>query len=97
MIFCRDYLRNLSFRNIGLALSNISRSSRLPSTRKTFFLFPRAKSGAAFNRPSSIHLAKDFSARQMNDQDEYLGVWRIKDIRRWRRRCRPIVMPEMKR
>jgi SAM-dependent methyltransferase len=94
IIFCRDCLVHLSFRDIGLALNNIKRSSSKYLLTTTF---PEHKENIdtvspywralnlelpPFNLPAPIHLAKDFSARQKNDQGKYLGVWRIQDIRR---------------
>jgi SAM-dependent methyltransferase len=94
VIFCRDCLVHLSFREIQLALQNIKMVSSKHFITTTF---PYHKENAdtvtpywralnmelsPFNFPHPIHLMKDFSDAQRNDQGKYLGVWHTDDLRR---------------
>ena len=93
VIFCRDCLVHLSFREIQLALDNIKMASPKHFITTTF---PYHKANAdtvtpywralnmqlsPFNLPQPIHLIKDFSDVQGNDQGKYLGVWSTDDLR----------------
>jgi hypothetical protein len=93
VIFCRDCLVHLSFREIQLALHNIKMASPKHFITTTF---PYHKANAdtvtpywralnmqlsPFNLPQPIHLIKDFSDVQGNDQGKYLGVWYTDDLR----------------
>jgi hypothetical protein len=92
VIFCRDCLVHLSFREIQLALQNIKIASPKHFITTTF---PNHKANAdtvtpywralnmqlsPFNFPQPIHLIKDFSDSQANDQGKYLGVWSAGDL-----------------
>jgi hypothetical protein len=93
IIFCRDCLVHLSFREIQLAVRNIKIASPKYFITTTF---PYHKKNAdtvtpywralnmqlsPFNFPQPIHLIKDFSDAQVNDQGKYLGVWCTDDLR----------------
>ena len=93
IIFCRDCLVHLSFREIRLALQNIKIASPKHFITTTF---PYHKENAdtvtpywralnmqlsPFNFPQPIHLIQDFSDTQVNDQGKYLGVWYTDDLR----------------
>jgi len=93
IIFCRDCLVHLSFREIRLALQNIKIASPKHFITTTF---PYHKENAdtvtpywralnmqlsPFNFPQPIHLIQDFSDAQVNDQGKYLGVWYTDDLR----------------
>ena len=94
IIFCRDCLVHLSFREIRLALQNIKIASPKHFITTTF---PYHKENAdtvtpywralnmqlsPFNFPQPIHLIQDFSDAQVNDQGKYLGVWYTDDLGR---------------
>jgi hypothetical protein len=92
VIFCRDCLVHLSFREIRLALQNIK------ATAPKYFVtttFPHHKKNVdtvtpywralnmqlmPFNFPGPVHLIKDFSDTQQNHQGKYLGVWYTDDL-----------------
>ncbi len=93
IIFCRDCLVHLSFREIRLALQNIKIASPKHFITTTF---PYHKENAdtvtpywralnmqlsPFNFPQPLHLIQDFSNAQVNDQGKYLGVWYTDDLR----------------
>jgi len=93
LVFCRDCLVHLSFREIQLALHNIKMASPKHFITTTF---PYHKENAdtvtpywralnmqlsPFNFPRPIHLIQDFSDAQVNDQGKYLGVWHTADLR----------------
>jgi SAM-dependent methyltransferase len=93
VIFCRDCLVHLSFREIRFALQNIKIASPKHFITTTF---PYHKENAdtvtpywralnmqlsPFNFPRPIHLIQDFSDAQVNDQGKYLGVWHTDDLR----------------
>ena len=92
VIFCRDCLVHLSFREIQLALQNIKTASPKHFITTTF---PYHEANAdtvtpywralnmqlsPFNFPQPLHLIKDFSDAQANDQGKYLGVWSADDL-----------------
>jgi hypothetical protein len=94
IIFCRDCLVHLSFREIQLAIQNIIIASPKHFITTTF---PRHKENAdtvtpywralnmqlsPFNFPEPIYVIKDYSDAQRNDQGKYLGVWYTDDLRR---------------
>jgi len=92
IIFCRDCLVHLSFRDIHRALDNICNAAPKYLLTTTF---PDHKENmdtvvpywralnlqlSPFNFPEPIQLIKDFSALQRNDQGKYLGVWRMQEL-----------------
>jgi hypothetical protein len=92
IIFCRDCLVHLSFREIQLALRNIKRAFPKHFITTTF---PYQKENAdtvtpywralnmqltPFNFPKPSHLIKDFSDSQGDHSGKYLGVWRTDDL-----------------
>ena len=100
VIFCRDCLVHLSFREIRLALQNIKAAAPEYFITTTF---PHHKVNAdtvtpywralnmqlmPFNFPEPVHLIKDFSDAQRNDQGKYLGVWSTDDLCAYSRRPR---------
>jgi hypothetical protein len=92
IVFCRDCLGHLSFREIHLAIKNIKNA--VPD----YFLtttFPDHKVNvdtvtpywralnlqlAPFNFPAPTHLIKDFSESQNDHRGKYLGIWRMQDL-----------------
>jgi SAM-dependent methyltransferase len=87
VVFCRDCLVHLSFREIRLALQSVKAAAPKYFITTTF---PYHKENVdtvtpywralnmqlvPFNFPEPIHLIKDFSDAQANDQGKYLGVW----------------------
>jgi hypothetical protein len=94
VIFCRDCLVHLSFREIRLALQNVKMSSAKYFITTTF---PYHRENAdtvtpywralnmqlsPFNFPEAIYLIKDCSDVQRNDQGKHLGVWSADDLYR---------------
>jgi hypothetical protein len=92
IIFCRDCLVHLSFREIHLAINNIKNAAPNYVFTTTF---PDHKVNvdtvapywralnlqlAPFNFPPPIHLIKDFSGSQVDQHGKYLGVWRMQDL-----------------
>ena len=92
IIFCRDCLVHMSFREIRQALNNIKRSK---STYLLTTTFPQHQENVdtvspywralnfelrPFNFPSPLCAIKDFAEDQPNDQGKWLGVWRTVDI-----------------
>jgi hypothetical protein len=89
MVFCRDCLVHLSFREIHLALENIKASAPRfiamttfpgqPKNIETVIPYWRALNMQLppFGFPEPIELIKDFSEVQKNDQGKYLGIWSI--------------------
>ncbi|HEX3376787.1 MAG TPA: class I SAM-dependent methyltransferase, partial [Candidatus Acidoferrales bacterium] len=92
IIFCRDCLVHLSFKEIHLALQNVKRVSpkyfvttTFPFQQKNYDTvtpYWRALNMclSPFNFPEPVHLIKDFSDTQQNDQGKYLGVWGIEQV-----------------
>jgi hypothetical protein len=92
MVFCRDCLVHLSFREIHLALENIKASTprfvamtTFPEHRQnidTVTPYWRALNMQLppFKFPEPIELVKDFSELQKNDRGKYLGVWRFDNL-----------------
>lgn len=92
IIFCRDCLVYLSYRDIHLALKNIYEAApkyflttTFPDHKKnidTVVPYWRALNLqlSPFNFPAPIHLIKDFTVSQRNDQGKYLGVWSMQDL-----------------
>ncbi len=97
IIFCRDCLVHLSFREIDLALKNIGRSGSKYLVTTTFPNYPENIDTAApywralnlervpFSLPAPIQLIKDYSVGQKNDQGKHLGIWRIQDLKNYGR------------
>ena len=100
VIFCRDCLVHLSFREIHFALQNIKAAAPKYFVTTTF---PYHKENLdtvtpywralnmqliPFNFPEPAHLIKDFSDGQRNDQGKYLGVWYTDDLCAYSRRTR---------
>ena len=93
IIFCRDCLVHLSFREIHLALQNIKTASPKHFITTTFPYHTKNADTVTpywralnlqlspFNFPQPIHLIRDFSDAQGNDQGKYLGVWCTDDLR----------------
>lgn len=92
IVFCRDCLVHLSFREINLALRNMR--SAAPRYLMTT-TFPGHEENAdtvtpywralnmqrsPFNFPAPLELIKDYSDAQPDHQGKYLGVWRVADL-----------------
>jgi hypothetical protein len=92
VIFCRDCLVHLSFREIRLVFHNVKIASPKYFITTTF---PYHRENAdtvtpywralnmqlsPLNFPEPIHIIKDFSDVQINDKGKYLGVWHTADI-----------------
>lgn len=89
VIFCRDCLVHLSFREGLQALANIRRTGpkyllsttfpELAVNADTVTPYWRAINleRPPFNLPEPISMIKDHSDWQKNDRGKYLGVWRI--------------------
>lgn len=92
-IFCRDCLIHLSNRDVLTALRNVAKTSAQYLITTTF---PDLKVNTdtvtpywralnlqlpPYNLPPPMHLIRDYSPLQPEDQQKYLGVWRISDLR----------------
>ena len=92
IVFCRDCLVHLSFREICRTIRNISKSGS-----KYLFATTFPAHGAnddtvtpywrALNMqrppigfPPPLELLRDYSDGQVNDHGKYIGVWNIKDL-----------------
>jgi hypothetical protein len=92
MIFCRDCLVHLSFREIRSALRNMKASAPRFVAMTTFpehlqnidTITPywRALNMQLppFKFPAPIELIKDFSDIQKNDRGKFLGIWHLEDL-----------------
>jgi hypothetical protein len=92
IVFCRDCLIHLSFREIHLAIKNIRHAAPTYIFTTTFpdlnvnvdtvtpYWRPLNLQIHPFNFPAPIHLIEDFSASHENQRRKYLGVWREQDI-----------------
>lgn len=93
MIFCRDCLVHLSFREIGLAIRNVAKTNAKFVALTTFPAHSKNEDTVTpywralnfqlepFNLPEPLEMVRDFSDSQVNDQGKYLGVWRLSDLR----------------
>ncbi|HEY0282312.1 MAG TPA: class I SAM-dependent methyltransferase [Rhizomicrobium sp.] len=92
-IFCRDCLIHLSNREIMKALGNIARTNAqylitttfpdLSANKDTVTPYWRAVNLQLppYNLPPPVRLVRDYSPLQPDDEQKYLGVWRIGDLR----------------
>jgi hypothetical protein len=93
MVFCRDCMVHLSFREIRLAFKMIANAGpqyvmlttfpELQKNEDTVTPYWRALNFRIdpFNFPEPIQLIKDFADTQRDHQGKYLGVWRFDDLR----------------
>ena len=93
MIFCRDCLVHLSFREIELAIRNMAKTDAKFVAVTTFPSHPlnadtvtpywRALNfeTAPFQFPKPKELVRDFSDSQVNDQGKHLGIWTMEAVR----------------
>jgi hypothetical protein len=92
IVFCRDCLIHLSFREIHLAIRNIRNAAPAYVFTTTFpghkvnidtvtpYWRPVNLQLAPFNFPAPIHLIKDFADSQDDRRGKYLGIWRMQDL-----------------
>jgi hypothetical protein len=92
IIFCRDCLVHLGFREIKIVLQNVKSASPKHFITTTFpwhkknadtvtpYWRPLNMQLSPFNFPEPSHLIKDFSDSQGDHLGKYLGVWRTNDL-----------------
>jgi hypothetical protein len=92
IVFCRDCLIHLSFREINLAINNIRNAAPRYIFTTTFpdhqanvdtvtpYWRPLNLQLAPFNFPAPIYLIKDCSDSEYDYQGKCLGIWRVQDL-----------------
>jgi len=92
IVFCRDCLIHLSFREINLAINNIRNAMPYYIITTTFpdhqanvdtvtpYWRPLNLQLAPFNLPAPIYLIKDCSDSEYDHRGKCLGIWRIQDL-----------------
>lgn len=92
ILFCRDCLIHLSFREIQLAIKNVRKAAPKYFLTSTYpdhkvnadtvspYWRPINLERPPFNFPPPLHLIKDFSDWQEDQWGKYLGAWRMQDL-----------------